>query len=129
MSMSFVGKFAGNTNKALIAGAITAGMSYWMHGSGSIELVGIDIPLFLIQGASVAGGVFITENVKDFILPITGVKDIQTITYLVEPAITGVSSAILMGVLTGDFNGQDFIKDSLVGMGATAGGHYVQNAL
>ncbi len=122
-------KFVGNLEKAAFAGAITAGLSYFLNGSGSVDLFGQDIPLFLIQGLSVGGGVFITENVKDYIIPMLGIKDLSTVIYVVEPVLTGLSSSLLMGILTGGFEMDNFVKDTLIGAGSTVGGHYLQGAI
>ncbi len=127
--MSIAGKFVGNIEKAAFAGAITVALSYFMNGSGSVDLFGQQIPLFLVQGISVAGGVFIAENTKDYIIPMLGVKEVSTVVYIVEPALTGLSSSLLMGILTGGFEMDNFVKDTLIGMGATVGGHYLAQTI
>lgn len=127
--MSFVGQISSNTSKALSAGAIAALISYLYNGGGGgMDILGNRIPYFLLQGASVAGGVFITENISSFVLPTVGVKDAQTALYLAEPALTGLSSAAILSMIT-SFNTSDFLQEAVVGMGSTVGGVYLANAL
>ena len=127
--MTLIGGLTTNTTKALSAGAIAALVSYLMNGSGNVNLFGTNMPLFIVQGATVSAGVFITENVSSYILPQIGLHPMaETSIYLAEPAITGLSSAGIMAML-GGFDGNDFLKDTIIGMASTTAGVYAGNAL
>ena len=125
--MSIPMTLVSNTQKALVASGITAGLSYFLNGSQNVDVFGTSVPLFLIQGLTVGGSVFIAENTKNTILPLLGVKDLNTAIYIVEPAITGLSSAGITAILTG-FTMETFIKDTLIGFGATTSSVYLSNA-
>ncbi len=125
--MTLLGKLSGNSNKALVAAGITAGLSWYLNGSSSVNLFGMNVPFFVLQGITVGTGVFVMENTKDLILPYTGIHELSQITYIVEPAIAGITSATLLAVLSGGFEIKEFIQDTAIGMGAVAGGHYAQN--